>query len=147
MKPMSSKLTRRKKSPARLRSQRSRAETERKYRRRSADSWEENEPAPYVNDAEVRGLYNPQNAGQLQELGSIGTSGSRGGFFSMLGGLDGMMSMVSKVHKMYGMFQSMMPMFRLLGSFGMPKAATASLKRSVRRKPKQSVSKRSQRKR
>lgn len=78
-------------------------------------------PAPYVNRAQVRGLFGP-SAG--------GGAAPGGGLLAGLGGFDGILSIMGKVQKMFSLFQAMMPMFRLFGGFmGGGKAATASVRK------------------
>ncbi|WP_019532692.1 hypothetical protein [Paenibacillus ginsengihumi] len=91
-------------------------------------------PAPYVNRAQVRGLFGPPSEG--------GDAASGGGLLASLGGLDGILSIMGKVQKMFSLFKAMMPMFRLFGTFmGGGKAATASVrKRTVRSKRQLQVS-------
>lgn len=85
---------------------------------------------PYLNRAEIKGLFSPFGLGSLFGLGGSAAGGAAGsaagagagagvgGFFTRFGGLDGILSTMGKFQKMFGIMQQMGPIFKIFGGLG-----------------------------
>lgn len=72
---------------------------------------------PYLNQAEIKGLFGPFGAGGNAAGGAGGTAGG-GELLGQFGGIDGIMSTMGKVQKIFALFQQLSPMFKQFGGLG-----------------------------